>query len=89
MQIFGTKESGFWKPEKTWIHSISTDEVRLLLKKFVSSDTSALKPDCAFASIVYGGSKELALDDKSPCPEIKLVDFAHVFEGEALSIITS
>ncbi|KAL0337763.1 UNVERIFIED_CONTAM: hypothetical protein Scaly_2051400 [Sesamum calycinum] len=57
VQIFGTKESGFWKPEKTWIQSISTDEVRLLLKKFVSSYTFALKPDCAFASILYGGSK--------------------------------
>ncbi|XP_011073264.1 inositol polyphosphate multikinase alpha [Sesamum indicum] len=116
MQIFGTKESGFWKPEKKWMQSISTDEVRLLLKKFVSSDTSASRPDCAFASVVYGGSKgilsqllelkawfedqtsyhffacsilmmfekELALDRKSPCPEIKLVDFAHVFEGRGV-----
>ncbi|KAL0334125.1 UNVERIFIED_CONTAM: Inositol polyphosphate multikinase beta [Sesamum angustifolium] len=116
IQIFGTKESGFWKPEKKWIQSISTNEVRLLLKKFVSSDTSVSKPDCAFASIVYGGSKgilsqllelkawfedqtsyhffacsilmvfekELALEVKSPCPEIKLVDFARVFEGRGI-----
>ncbi|KAL0316551.1 UNVERIFIED_CONTAM: Inositol polyphosphate multikinase beta [Sesamum radiatum] len=28
--------------------------------------------------------KELALEGKSPCPEIKLVDFAHVFEGRGV-----
>ncbi|KAL0334126.1 UNVERIFIED_CONTAM: Inositol polyphosphate multikinase alpha, partial [Sesamum angustifolium] len=116
LQIFGTKESEFWKPEKTWIQSISTEEVRLLLKKFVSSYTFALKPDCAFASILYGGSngilsqllewkawfedhtsyhffacsiimafeKELALEEKNPCPDIKLVDFTHVFKGRGV-----
>ncbi|KAK4392693.1 Inositol polyphosphate multikinase alpha [Sesamum angolense] len=112
----GDEQSGFWKPKKTWIQSISTYEVRILLKKFVSSYTLALKPDCVFESILYGGSKgilsqllelkawfedqtsyhffacsiimtfekELALEGKNPCPDIKLVDFTHVFEGRGI-----
>ncbi|KAI3455194.1 hypothetical protein Pfo_011857 [Paulownia fortunei] len=120
LQIFESRESGFWKPEKrSRVQSLSADEVRLFLKKFVSSNTSGVldsKPDCAFASIVYGGStgilsqllelkawfedqtiyhfyscsilmtfeKELASNGKSPRSEIKLVDFAHVFEGRGI-----
>lgn len=120
VQIYESKESGFWKPDnRSWIQSLPADEVRLLLKKFVSSNTSKeldTKPDCAFASIVYGGStgilsqllelkawfedqtiyhfyassilmmfeKELASHGKSPRPVIKLVDFAHVFEGKGV-----
>ncbi|KAG8379627.1 hypothetical protein BUALT_Bualt07G0108600 [Buddleja alternifolia] len=60
LQIFGSRELGFWKPEKkSWVQSLSSDEVKLLLKKFVSNNASGpldRKPDCAFASIVYGGS---------------------------------
>ncbi|EPS70612.1 hypothetical protein M569_04146 [Genlisea aurea] len=116
IQIFQSKESGIWKPEKrSSIQSLAADEVKLYLKKFVSSDAST--PDSAFASIVYGGSagilsqllelkswfedqtkyhfysssilmmfeKESALDGKrSPRPEIKVIDFAHVFEGEGV-----
>ncbi|KAL7099520.1 hypothetical protein ACP275_09G089100 [Erythranthe tilingii] len=57
LQIYGDEETKFWKPEsRAWVQSLSADEVRLLLKKFVSSNTSDSKPDCAFASTVYGGS---------------------------------
>ncbi|KAK6147940.1 hypothetical protein DH2020_018852 [Rehmannia glutinosa] len=119
LQVFEDRESGFWKPGKAEVKSLSADEVRLFLKKYVSSNTSSAldsKPDCAFASIVYGGStgilsqllelkawfedqtiyhfyscsilmifeKELALSGKGPCAEIKLVDFAHVFEGKGV-----
>ncbi|PIN17595.1 Inositol polyphosphate multikinase, component of the ARGR transcription regulatory complex [Handroanthus impetiginosus] len=119
LQIFESGETGFWKPDKKWVQSLPADEVRLLLKKFVSSNTSKAmdsKPDCAFASIVYGGStgilsqilelkawfedqtiyhfyscsvllmfeKELASHGKSPRSEIKLIDFAHVYEGRGV-----
>ncbi|KAL8500839.1 hypothetical protein ACS0TY_020431 [Phlomoides rotata] len=116
MQIFENIELVFWKPEKRYVQSLSADEVRLLLKKFVSSKVLDTKPDCAFASLVYGGStgifsqllelkawfedqtfyhfyscsilmmfeKDLALNGKCPRAEIKLVDFAHVFEGKGI-----
>lgn len=59
LQIYESKESGFWKPEKRSIKCLSADEVKLILRKFVSSHVSEkmdLKPDCTFASVVYGGS---------------------------------
>lgn len=56
-QIFGNKESGFWKPDKEFIHSFSIEDARLNLRKFVSSNADAdLEPDCAYADKVYGGS---------------------------------
>ncbi|KAL3818457.1 hypothetical protein ACJIZ3_004362 [Penstemon smallii] len=120
LQIFESKESGFWKPEKrSMTQSLSADEIRSILKKFVSTNKSGVLgsvPDCAFASTVYGGSggilsqllelkswfeeqttyhfyscsilmtceKELALNGKNPRADIKLVDFAHVFEGKGV-----
>ncbi|CAK9163203.1 unnamed protein product [Ilex paraguariensis] len=59
LQIYVSKELGFWKPERTSFQRLSADNVRLVLRKFVSSNTSAesdSEPDCSFASIVYGGS---------------------------------
>ncbi|KAL8473823.1 hypothetical protein ACS0TY_029932 [Phlomoides rotata] len=48
---------GFWKPEnRQMIECLSVDEVRLYLKNFVSSKFSDSKPDCAFSSMMYGGS---------------------------------
>ncbi|XP_041989823.1 inositol polyphosphate multikinase alpha-like isoform X1 [Salvia splendens] len=59
-RIFKSTESGYWEPEnRLSIQTLSADEVKLLLKSFVSSNTSEephMKPDCAFASTVYGGS---------------------------------
>ncbi|OIT02034.1 PREDICTED: inositol polyphosphate multikinase alpha-like [Nicotiana attenuata] len=59
IQIYGNKESGYWKPERTSIQNLSAEEVKLILKKFVSSNASTdsdSEPDCAFAATVYGGS---------------------------------
>ncbi|KAL3655367.1 inositol polyphosphate multikinase [Castilleja foliolosa] len=116
LQVFESKESGFWKPGKSEVRSLSTDNVSLFLKKYVSSNPSHSEPDCAFASKVYGGStgilsqllelkawfedqtiyhfyscsilmifeKGTAINGKSTRPEIKLVDFAHVFEGNGI-----
>ncbi|KAL2462272.1 Inositol polyphosphate multikinase beta [Abeliophyllum distichum] len=118
-QIYQNRELGFWKPERTSFQSLPADEVKLLLRKFVSSNAYVnldSKPDCSFASIVYGGStgilsqllelkawfedqtfyhfyscsvlimyeKEFASNGKSPCAEIKLIDFAHVYEGQGV-----
>lgn len=58
LEVFGTKESGLWKPDKKYIQSLSVDDVRLVLRKFVSSNASAdlsVPPDCSLASVVYGG----------------------------------
>jgi 1D-myo-inositol-tetrakisphosphate 5-kinase/inositol-polyphosphate multikinase len=58
-QVYGSKESGFWKPHKKFVQGFSTDDVKLVLRKFASSNASGdsdLDPDCAFASVVYGGS---------------------------------
>jgi 1D-myo-inositol-tetrakisphosphate 5-kinase/inositol-polyphosphate multikinase len=59
LQVHGNKESGFWKPDKKLIQNFTAKDVRLVLRKFVSSNTSAdsgMDPDCSFASTVYGGS---------------------------------
>lgn len=52
LQIYVSKETGFWKPENKSVQTLSAAEVGFLLKKFVSSNTSS---DCSFASTVYGG----------------------------------
>ncbi|XVF49478.1 hypothetical protein PTKIN_Ptkin04bG0016000 [Pterospermum kingtungense] len=59
LQIYEGEDSGFWKPERNEVQCFTADNVRLVLRKFVSSNSSAgpnVKPDCSFASSVYGGS---------------------------------
>ncbi|CAH9088973.1 unnamed protein product [Cuscuta epithymum] len=59
LQVYGSKETEYWKPERKYVQKYSAEEVRLALKKFVSSNISDgmdWKPDCSFASMVYGGS---------------------------------
>ncbi|KDP22510.1 hypothetical protein JCGZ_26341 [Jatropha curcas] len=59
LQLYGSEESGFWRPGKKVVQNLNADEVRVVLRKFVSSYSSAdpnFVPDCAFASSVYGGS---------------------------------
>ncbi|CAK7336880.1 unnamed protein product [Dovyalis caffra] len=59
LQIYGNEESGLWKPERKLVQKLNADDVRVVLKKFVSSNSPAdlnLEPDCSFASSVYGGS---------------------------------
>lgn len=119
LQFYSTKESGYWKPERKAVQSLSSEEVKLVLRNFVSSNVAKEldpKPDCAFASMVFGGSngilaqllelkawfedqtiyhfyscsihmmfeKELALEGKNPKADIKLIDFAHVIEGQGV-----
>jgi 1D-myo-inositol-tetrakisphosphate 5-kinase/inositol-polyphosphate multikinase len=59
LQVHGSKESGIWKPDKKLIKNFTAKDVRLVLRKFVSSNAcadSGMDPDCSFASTVYGGS---------------------------------
>ncbi|KAF3441387.1 hypothetical protein FNV43_RR15301 [Rhamnella rubrinervis] len=59
LQIFGSKESGVWRPDRKSIINFTAQNVRLVLRKFVSSNTSgdsSTEPDCSFASTVYSGS---------------------------------
>ncbi|XP_022738659.1 inositol polyphosphate multikinase beta-like [Durio zibethinus] len=59
LRIYESKESGCWKPGKKEVQSFTADNVRSVLRKFVSSNSSIgsnVNPDCSFASIVYGGS---------------------------------
>ncbi|KAK8686378.1 hypothetical protein V6N13_125403 [Hibiscus sabdariffa] len=58
LQIYENKESGFWKPSRKDVLNFTVDNVRLVLRKFVSSNSpvdSNMKPDCCFAHSVYGG----------------------------------
>ncbi|KAL3575565.1 hypothetical protein D5086_023666 [Populus alba] len=119
LQLYGSEESGLWKPERKLVQNLSADEVRVVLKKFVSSNSPIdpnLNPDCSFASSVYGGSsgilaqllelkswfedqtiyhlnscsvlmvyeKKKVLKGGSSDAEVKLIDFAHVTEGNGI-----
>ncbi|KAL6559739.1 inositol polyphosphate multikinase [Orobanche gracilis] len=97
LQVFESKRSGFWKRGKMEIMCLSDDGIRLYLKRYVSSNVLDSKPDCAFASVVYGGSTGILsqllelkawFEDQTiyhfySC-SVKLVDFAHVFEGKGV-----
>ena len=119
LQVFESEDSGYWKPEKKRVQGFSTEDVQLVLRKFVSSNASdslCSEPDCAFAESVYGGSdgilaqlsrlktwfedqtiyhfyscsvlvvyeNEPILKGESPCPAVKLIDFAHVLDGQGV-----
>lgn len=59
LQIYGAQESEFLKPEKKAVSSFSMEDVRGVLKKFVSSNPACIADsdlDCHFASDIYGGS---------------------------------
>ncbi|KAF5732258.1 hypothetical protein HS088_TW18G00950 [Tripterygium wilfordii] len=59
LQLPASKESELWKPAKKVVQGYNVDDVKLVIRKFVPSNSSAnsdLDPDCSFASSVYGGS---------------------------------
>ncbi|XP_068643044.1 inositol polyphosphate multikinase beta-like [Aristolochia californica] len=114
----GYGDSGFWKPDKNVVKGFKVADVRVILRKFVSSNPSSgpdSEPDCAFASTVYGGSQGilaqllelkawfedqtifhfysssvLMVFEKGEVEatrggaQVKLVDFAHVVEGNGV-----
>ncbi|CAO2815980.1 unnamed protein product [Amaranthus hypochondriacus] len=110
LRFYEGKESGYWQPDRKLTTTYTSDDISLVLRKFVSSNQSA---DCRFCSQVFGGPSGILaqlLDLKSwfedqtkyhfhstsilmvydkECnresgPSIKLVDFAHVVEGNGV-----
>ncbi|KAH9609524.1 hypothetical protein KSS87_022516 [Heliosperma pusillum] len=121
VQIYRAQDSdlGYWKPDKKVTMRYTADEVKLVLRNFVSSNQSTTvnnDPDSAFASKVYGGSsgilaqlmelkswfedqttyhfyscsilivydKESTIKGGASGPAIKLIDFAHVIDGNGV-----
>lgn len=60
LQIHVSQKAGYWKPERKFLQNSSAEKVKIILKKFVSSNVSADSDvddlDCVFAPSVYGGS---------------------------------
>ncbi|PWA96140.1 Inositol polyphosphate kinase [Artemisia annua] len=59
LRVFINDESGFYKPNRDFIRKTGPDDVRVILRKFVSSNSSEkldTAPDCSLASSVYGGT---------------------------------
>ncbi|XP_057449619.1 inositol polyphosphate multikinase beta-like [Lotus japonicus] len=56
-RISGLKSVGAsnscWQPHKKFLQSLSAEDVKLVMRKFVSSDGNADNPDCVFASEVF------------------------------------
>ncbi|XP_058092820.1 inositol polyphosphate multikinase beta-like [Magnolia sinica] len=116
LQIYESKELGYWKPDKERVKGFTLEDVRLVLRKFVSSNPSSnSEPDCLYASTIYGGSSGIlaqllelkawfedqtiyhfysssvlmmyekdAVEAGKSNAKVKLVDFAHVLEGEGV-----
>ncbi|KAI4341672.1 hypothetical protein MLD38_026366 [Melastoma candidum] len=112
LKVYGKGSSGIWKPGKKFVQSFTRKDVKLVLKNFVSSNLptgSSLnpRPDCCFASTVYGGilfqllelkkwfetqtmyhfcssSVLLFFGQGSSLAQVKLVDFAHVIDGDGV-----
>lgn len=125
LQVFVNEEVGFYKPTRDIVLKSSVDDVRLLFRRFVSSNSSldlgsgsesGLDANSGFASDVYGGvngilaqllelkawfedqtvyhfcacsvlfvfEKGLALQGASSNAQVKLIDFAHVVEGNGV-----
>ncbi|KAI3671478.1 hypothetical protein L1987_87216 [Smallanthus sonchifolius] len=121
LKVYIGDESGFYKPDRNYVRKTGPDDVRLLLRNFVSSNPSSdsetgLGPDCSLASSVYGGpngilaqllelktwfedqtiyhfyacsllfmfDNGLALKGGGSNAEVKLIDFAHVTDGNGV-----
>ncbi|KVH98071.1 inositol polyphosphate multikinase alpha-like [Cynara cardunculus var. scolymus] len=55
LQVYVSEELGFYKPSRDLVLKSSIDDVKLLFRRFVSSNSSGSDPDYALASKVYGG----------------------------------
>ncbi|KAI3890800.1 hypothetical protein MKX03_007413 [Papaver bracteatum] len=110
LQTYDSEKLGYWKPQKDVVKKFTSDDVKLTLKRFVSSNSSSdAEPDCLRATKIYGGSDGILaqllqlkawFEDQTiyhfnSCSilmvygqgveegaQVKLVDFAHVVDGE-------
>uniref|UniRef100_F6GTP4 Inositol polyphosphate multikinase n=1 Tax=Vitis vinifera TaxID=29760 RepID=F6GTP4_VITVI len=85
LQIYDSKESGFWRPEKKLVLGFTADDVRVVLRKFLKAwfeDQTIFHFFSCSILIMY--DKEAILKGMSSGAEIKLIDFAHVVEGEGV-----
>ncbi|KAG9152425.1 hypothetical protein Leryth_015831 [Lithospermum erythrorhizon] len=56
LQVYNSKESGYWKPDRKAVAKLSAEDVKMVLRKFVSDEGfDSDHPDCSVASIVLGG----------------------------------
>ncbi|XP_071711211.1 inositol polyphosphate multikinase beta-like [Rutidosis leptorrhynchoides] len=119
LRVYTNDESGFYKPDRDIVRKADPNDVRVFLRKFVSSNPSAemdADVDCLLACSVYGGTngilaqllelkawfenqtvyhfyacsllfmyeKGLVSKGGSSNAEVKLIDFAHVTEGNGV-----
>ncbi|XP_012439084.1 inositol polyphosphate multikinase alpha isoform X2 [Gossypium raimondii] len=58
LQLYEGKESGYWRPGRKEVQSFTVYNVRSILRRFVSSNSSIgnENSDCSFAPSIYGGS---------------------------------
>uniref|UniRef100_A0A803PNE4 Inositol polyphosphate multikinase n=1 Tax=Cannabis sativa TaxID=3483 RepID=A0A803PNE4_CANSA len=116
-RVYGNEDSGYWKPERNNVAGFDTNDVRIALRKFVSSNSNDLdgESDCAFVQNVYGGPngvlaqllmlkkwfedqtlfhfyscsvlmvyEKIKPNEDRSCVTIKLIDFAHVVDGQGV-----
>ncbi|XP_057520928.1 inositol polyphosphate multikinase beta-like [Amaranthus tricolor] len=119
LMFYKGQQSGYWKPDRKLTTTYTSDDISLVLRKFVSwnqSDDLEENPDCRFCSQVFGGpsgilaqlqdlkswfedqtkyhfhstsilmvyDKESVEKSRVSGPSVKLVDFAHVVEGNGI-----
>ncbi|KAI3853727.1 hypothetical protein MKW98_025244 [Papaver atlanticum] len=112
LQTYDSEKLGYWKPQKDVVKKFTSEDVKMTLKRFVSSNSSSdAEPDCLRATKVYGGSDGILaqllelkawFEDQTiyhfnSCSilmvygqgvedgaQVKLVDFAHVVDGEGV-----
>lgn len=119
LRFYEGQELGYWKPNRKETVKYTADDIKLVLRKFVSSNQSPefkTDFDCAFSSRIYDGSsgllaqllelkswfeeqtfyhfyscsvlivydKESLIKGEEPGCAVKLVDFAHVVEGDGV-----
>ncbi|KAI3836866.1 hypothetical protein MKW98_005199 [Papaver atlanticum] len=57
LQTFESEKLGYWKLDRDAVQDFTLEDVKLTLKRFVSSNPSSnAEPDCLLASTIYGGS---------------------------------
>ncbi|GLJ54909.1 hypothetical protein SUGI_1178900 [Cryptomeria japonica] len=95
LQVYETATKTTWKPDKKWCKELSTEGVRLALKRFVSTNPfSETDPDGSLASIINGdpgGVLSQLLDlkawfEEQTCFHFSSASVLLIYEGDSTSI---